>query len=997
MLKTMISCRFFTVLIILILLFGLLIEPIANIQAGAPRGRSNDNSVTETNPYLRVVQSSTEHIILELTPLTPQFETKIFNSQSCQTVTIPGLVQMDDPDLPSMPVQGAMLGIPQDAQPTMHILAAEWTILPGSYDLCPSPSPILTRSSKSPRQLTGYSYERSPEYQINAFMPSKAAQLVSTGNLRSQRFAEIRFNPMQYNPVSGELRYFKRIQVQVDFNVRQTLSLPNRIPEGQTNSLPYINEGYFEDSLRGLLLNYDQARLWRSHPYPVVQPDAAAPQSQPAYKILVNQDGLYQVRYDDLLAAGLPVGSLDPSTFQLFNQSTEVAIQVDLGVDGIFNSGDYLLFYGQKVNTKYTDTNVYWLSWGSATGLRMVSLSGAPSGSASVPADFFTTKHAETDIEYFSDEPSGPSNDHWYWGIVDAYSAPAFLDFTTDINHLGSSSHTATVRGLFEGYAARPNHHTLVYLNGNLIDNYSFLSGTEYSFSVDVPQSYLVEGTNTLRVECPRDGSITLDEVLVNWFEIDYYESFFAENDQLFFDGDQAGTWEFRVDGFSSTSLEAYDLTNPVSPVIITGATIQSTSNGQQLSFEATIAGEHRYLAQTTAQRLSPLGISVDNPSSWKSVSFGADYIIITHASFLNQVQPLANFRTGQGYRVQVVDVEDVYDEFNGGVFSPEAIKSFLAYVYASWIPPAPSFVLLVGDGNYDFKNNYGWNEPNYIPPYLADVDPWTGEIPTDNRYVSVSGGDILPDLYIGRFPARTPTEAQTIVDKTLNYEQVPPQGGWNAYQTFVADNADIGGNFPIESDRIINTYVPSTYSVNRIYYGVNYNTPGTARAALQSAINQGSLLVHFAGHGAMQQWASEKLLMVTDLPLALSNGSKLPFILPMTCAEGYFVWPSPSGSNYSALGESIVRINGRGAIASWSPTGFGLGSGHAMLDDSLFNNLFNNHQTQLGYLTTTAKYELYAKSSSFNDLIETFLLFGDPALRLQILPLPVFLPVVFR
>ncbi len=618
----------------------------------------------------------------------------------------------------------------------------------------------------------------------------------------------------------------------------------------------------------------------------------------------------------------------------------------------------------------------------------MASLGAAPSGTASVPPDYLTTQRVELDTDYYSDEPSGPNNDHWYWGLVYASSGLAFLDFQTNLQHLGAGSHTITVRGLLEGYSATPNHHTKIYLNGHLIDDHSFAAGSEYTFSVSAPQSYLVEGTNTLRVECPRDGSITFDTVLVNWFEIDYYDTYFAESDKQFFDGDTAGTWEYQVDGFSTTDIEAYDITNPLAPIQITGGAIQVTSNGQRIAFETTIPSEHRYLAQTSAQRLSPLSISLDSASSWKSPALRADYIIISHANFLSQAQTLANYRASQGLQVQVIDVQDLYDEFNGGVFSPEAIKSFLSYAYTSWIAPAPSFVLLFGDGNFDFKNIYAFNEPNYIPPYLDEVDPWIGETATDNRYVSVSGSDILPDLYIGRFPVRSTSEAQTMVDKTINYEQIAPVGGWNAYQLFVADNADSGGNFPVISDGIVNGYVPPSYTVDKIYYGVNYTSSSLARTALQTAFNQGRLIIHFAGHADTQQWASETLLKVGDIP-SLSNGSKLPFMLPMTCAEGYFTWPNPSGSDYSSLGESIVRANGRGAIASWSPTGYGLSSGHDLLDRSLYDNLFNKHYNQLGYLTTQAKYSLFANSSSYNDLIETYLLFGDPALRLQALATP--------
>jgi hypothetical protein len=108
-----------------------------------------------------------------------------------------------------------------------------------------------------------------------------------------------------------------------------------------------------------------------------------------------------------------------------------------------------------------------------------------------------------------------------------------------------------------------------------------------------------------------------------------------------------------------------------------------------------------------------------------------------------------------------------------------------------------------------------------------------------------------------------------------------------------------------------------------------------------------------------------------------------------MTCADGYFFWPSKPGVDYSALEETIVRISGKGAIASFSPSGYGLSSGHDFLNQSLFNDLFNNNQTQLGYISTHAKYSLYANTTAYRDLIDTYLLFGDPAVKLQVLPLP--------
>ena len=114
-------------------------------------------------------------------------------------------------------------------------------------------------------------------------------------------------------------------------------------------------------------------------------------------------------------------------------------------------------------------------------------------------------------------------------------SGLASAEFTFQLSQLPASP-TATLRGLFKGYSATPYHHTRIYLNNHLVDEaFSWESRAEYNFSVPIQTSDLIVGTNTIRVECPRDGEITQDIVLVNWFELDYSRAFLAENDQLDF------------------------------------------------------------------------------------------------------------------------------------------------------------------------------------------------------------------------------------------------------------------------------------------------------------------------------------------------------------------------------------------------------------------------------------------------------------------------------
>jgi hypothetical protein len=949
--------------------------------------RNSPLANSEENRGIQIQTMDEQHAILELTAPPFTFNSLSINGVACQVLSAPGYTSSGKPGWPELPVKGSLLGIPASAQPNLQVLEKDTITLPGRFHLCPASQPVILMDSYGRPDFQGETRSRNIQvYGSNQFIPPDLVQIDSTAFIRSQRVAQIRFQPYQYNPTTGEIQFTRWLRVAITFFPRGA-SLPS-------SPGSFIPEGRYEVVLRQILLNYEQAQAWRSQP---VRAAASSPgnlrqDARPEYKILVDQDGIYELSYTDLKNAGVPVDSLDPRTLQLFNQGIEVAISVDGEQDGKFDPTDVLLFYGQKINTKFTETNVYWLGWGEGDGLRMSSLDGTPSG-ASVPSSFRTTLRIEQDKNYQRGDPSGPDQDHWYWDMVFASAGSEYKDFTFQLTNLASGSSTVTLRGLLKGYSATPYHHTIIYLNGQKVDEgLSWPSRSEYTFNVDLSQAFLLEGLNTIRVECPRDGEITQDIVLVNRFELDYSRAFFASSDQLFFDYDQPGTWKFQVDGFSSSNVEIYDITSPLTPKQIIGATLQSTVNGFLAGFERPISAKQRFLALDTSRRLKPISILLDGPSDLKSVSNSADYLILSHASFLSALQPLVAWRSSQGLRVQVVDVQDIYDEFNGGVFSPQAIRDFIAYAYANWVRPAPSYVLLVGDGNYDFKDNFGWGEPNYIPPYLADADPWVGETAVDNRFVTVSGNDDLPDLYLGRFPVKTPAEVQAMVANILANEQNPPPRGLNGQLTFVADNADDAGDFAAFSDTVISREISPAYTVEKIYYQVTQPTISGMKSAILQALNQGRLVVHYDGHASVQTWGAEGFLAVSDLS-SLSQSAILPFLVSITCTDGYFINPKPPNGDYSSLAESLVRLPGKGAIASFAPTGFGSSAGHNILDQSLLQAIFGTSQEQIGVATTQAKINLYVQAPSEEYLVDTYVLLGDPALQLQKLPQMIYLP----
>jgi hypothetical protein len=103
-----------------------------------------------------------------------------------------------------------------------------------------------------------------------------------------------------------------------------------------------------------------------------------------------------------------------------------------------------------------------------------------------------------------------------------------------------------------------------------------------------------------------------------------------------------------------------------------------------------------------------------------------------------------------------------------------------------------------------------------------------------------------------------------------------------------------------------------------------------------------------------------------------------------MTCYDGYYHYPDLPAAGNDALAEVVTRADGRGAVASWSPTGLGVSTGHDYLDRGFFEARFADGRRTLGEATMAGKLKLWTSASSL-DLLDTYLLFGDPALRLGI------------
>jgi hypothetical protein len=957
---------------------------------------------TSASAELRLLQSDANRIVLELQVSGYTTQPRTIGRANYVELSIPGLGFIGEPGKPQLPVKGTMIGIPAGAQPALKIVADEAQRV--KLDAPPLPVPT-ERFERNPRSVlpddAGETFiPDAATYSANRLYPADAVLIGTDSKWRSQHYLTIQFYPLQYNGATRELTFHRRLRVEITF----------AYPRGQTREAvgSAVTEGSFEPTLQNMLLNYDSAKAWRAQTTLPRVSAKPAYSGGPWYRIGVNADGMYKVTCAQLHAQGASP-TLDPNTLKVYKQNNELRIYQ------VWQSGDpcddnhYIVFWGQGLDTKYTDTNMYWLTYGGTTSdKRMTTRDG--SGSGSVPDPYTLTAHLEDNLYYYSNVPGSVEGiERWYWGYFYPGS-PWTTNFqVTDL--VTTMPYSATLGFSLAGLTTGA-HRIQIFVNGYPTPITEIVRSGQGPFTgtVPFPMTYLANGTNSISV-AELASDIIPPISVVNSFDVAYTRAFVALTDTLRFRQPTSGAWQYAITNFTAAAIQAFDISDPLNVVRVISPTITHPDTTYAYQFADNTPAPREYIV--LAQYKTPASITLDTSSDLKN-STGAQYLIITYDDFYSNIQPLAAFRQSQGLNVKTVKVQDVYDEFNDGVLDPQAIRDFLKYTYDYWVPK-PEMVLLVGDGHYDPRGycvtpgrcSMGINTtPNtiFIPPALRIVDIAHIETADDNFFVSFNDGvgDLMPQMALGRLPANSPTQVDDMVTKLKNYEQSTPAGDWRGRLSFVSDNYfdengnyEAGNNFWAYSDAIAcsSQYIAPWFTVNRIYYNPFnpltyprcvpysfYTTTDAVHSATLAAINNGSLIVNYVGHGSVNEWA-HSFFATTDIA-TLGNGYKLPMMVEMTCDTGYYIQPTVT---WSSLGETNVRKAGGGALASWSATGWGQSSGHDFLDRGFFQSVMWNNVRQIGPATVAGKALLWQSDPTQTDEMKMFVLLGDPASRLQI------------
>jgi hypothetical protein len=316
---------------------------------------------------------------------------------------------------------------------------------------------------------------------------------------------------------------------------------------------------------------------------------------------------------------------------------------------------------------------------------------------------------------------------------------------------------------------------------------------------------------------------------------------------------------------------------------------------------------------------------------------------------------------------VSALPLSQVFDEFGYGRQTPAAIRDFLAYAMTEW-EPAPRFALLVGDASYDINNFSNGENSNILPTYLVFTE-FAGYVASDTWFTIFDDETLTPEIAIGRFPAQTVEQLETMVSKTISYETTTDQD-WLGRALLVADDEPA---FDEASEDLAEELSAIGYETQKLYMTENENVNDD----IVSALNQGVGIINYVGHGSIQVWGDESVFDTEDAD-SLFNGQRLPIFTTFTCLNGYFNHP-----DVDALAETLLRAEDGGVVASVAPSGRSLTAQQLPLAEVFFQSLFSGDAETLGEALLFSKIA-GADNANLRDVIHTFNLLGDPALHFQ-------------
>jgi len=743
-------------------------------------------------------------------------------------------------------------------------------------------------------------------------------------------------------------------------------------------------------------------------------------------KMGVKNTGIYKLTYADLSNMGLSPGSINPKNIRVYGNGGGILPEINSGFryddlvenpiivsgedDGVFNSDDYILFYGEApdiwnwdanrkkfshVNHLYSDYTYYFITADLGAGKRVTekaSLTATPTHIVEKFNDYAVYEKDELNLT--------KSGKVWYgekfeikntWEIA-PFSFPDIsgddqVYLETDL--AARSTSTSTFK---------------VYVNNGeaisaLMPPVSPAFNTDYAIPVRAGKLFYLN-TPTTNVKLTDVPAVSNSIGWLNYVEFNYIRFLKMHGNQMGFrDMSSIGAGniaEFRISNTQSTDI-IWDVTD------ITNIKKQQTAyQSGVLSFRANSDSVREYIAYTGNNYLA-----ISNHQKVENQNLHAlqpvDYIIIANAAFLPQAEKLKTIHETDGLSVLIVTPEKIYNEFSSGAQDIAALRDFIRMLYDRAVPGSePRYVLLFGDGSFDYKNRLTDNT-NLVPTFQSQnsLRP-TESYVSDDFYGLMDpneGKDCFGtlDLGVGRLPVKSQEQANAAINKIELYmglksnaastgcnnysSSIQRLGDWRNLICFVADDED--NNMHLDQAEDLAGYVDTAfkrYNTDKIYFDsyTQLSTPGGQRypdvtTDINKQVSKGALIVNYTGHGGETGWAHERVLEISDIN-SWTNINTMPVFVTATCEFSRFDDPERTSA-----GEFVFLNPNGGGIALFTTSRLSFSSTNFALNMNYYLAVFKKTDEQYPRMGDVMR---LAKTPS-NPNIRNFVLLGDPALKM--------------
>jgi hypothetical protein len=591
-------------------------------------------------------------------------------------------------------------------------------------------------------------------------------------------------------------------------------------------------------------------------------------------------------------------------------------------------------------------------------------------------------QYLNSNDEVANQTPNWHKNKSWYWEWISTYNTPQ--SFYNDTIKLQDVYPGKTAKAFFKLVSSASsvaiNSHNITFSANNiLLDSEVVNLNKQVLLQGNI---ILLNGANVFTLHDYYNGTDP-NYLAKDWFELEYPKDLNLSGDSLYFEFRDSLSNKISMIkvGNATSSIASYEIFK-VKPFLkkITNAQVIAGN----IFFSDTVNTNDAYVIINPAKISKPTFyykknfVNLRNPRQ-------TDYIAITHPLFLNSAQAYVN-SMAQLYSVSnpfLVNINDIFDEFSFGYPYPQSIKDFIGNALQSWQSPLPSYLLLIGDADYDYKGYIRSSTGvigggNYIPSYGSPV--------SDIWYSVLNDAISLPQLKVGRLPINNSSDLDFYLSKVQNNFNAP-FSDWNKHYLFFS-----GGDpelpyqlslFKMINDSIISGYIKPKPLAGRFLHFYKTIDPPTnfgpyTPEQFNNAISNGAVFISYLGHSGTSTW-DDGIAFVSQLK---NDVNRNPLMTDFGCSTNKFAEP-----DIVCFGEGFI-LSGQ-AIGYIANTSLGFTSTAITAPLYFYSSLINDSSYyQVGAAHLSSKMKMlndFGPSDIFKIFSLNNTLLGDPIVNIKI------------